>query len=112
MKQIILDTSFIISCVKQKIDFFEKLNHEGMRILVPEQVIDELMGLGADTALKILEINEFKIVKMAGKDGDEAILKIAKKDPDLIVATLDRDLQKKMRNRKMIIRGMKNLEIL
>jgi len=28
------------------------------------------------------------------------------------VATLDRDLQKKMRNRKMIIRGMKNLEIL
>jgi len=111
MRQIILDTSFILTCVRQKIDFFEKLNGEGMEILVPDQAIDELMGLGADAALKILEINEFKLVKEKGKDADEAIIKLAKKNPQAIVATLDNGLKKKIKNKKMIIRGKKTLEI-
>ena len=112
MRQIVLDTSFIFSWVKQKIDFFEKIQHEGMKVMIPEQAIDELMGLGAQAALNILEANEFEMVKVPGKDADEAILKIAKKNPDVIVATLDRGLQKKLKNRKMIIRGKKKLEII
>ena|SRR3990172_6415050 len=112
MRQIVLDTSFIFSCVKQKIDFFEKIQHEGMKVMIPEQAIDELMGLGAQAALNILEANEFEMVKVPGKDADEAILKIAKKNPDVIVATLDQGLQKKLKNRKMIIRGKKKLEII
>ena len=111
MKQIILDTSFIFSCVKQKIDFFEKIEHEGMKILIPEQTIDELMGLGAQAALNVLEANEFEMVKVPGKDADEAILNFAKKNPDAIIATLDQGLQKRLKNRKMIIRGLKKLEI-
>ena len=111
MKQVIFDTSFIFSCVRQKIDFFEKIQHEGMEIIIPEQTIDELTGLGAQAALNILEANEFEMVKVPGKDADEAILRIAKKNPDVIVATLDRGLQKKLKNRKMIIRGLKKLEI-
>lgn len=111
MKQIIIDTSFIITCVRQKIDFFEKLEHEGIKPLVPLQALQELSGLGADTALKVLEKNDFEVVAVKGKDADSAIIKIARKNPNMIVATLDQGLQKKLKNRKMIIRGKKSLEI-
>jgi rRNA-processing protein FCF1 len=112
MRQIILDTSFILACVRQNIDFFEKISEEGMEIIIPKQAISELKGLGANIALKIIEMNDFTMANAPGKDADEAILKLAKKNPDAIVATLDRGLQRKFRNRKMIIRGMKKLEII
>ena len=111
MKTVILDTSFIFSCVKQKIDFFERIEHEGMKAVVPLQTIKELEGLGAAAALKILENNEFETINVKGKDADEAIIKIAKKNPEIIVATLDQGMQKKLKNKKMIIRGKKKLEI-
>jgi len=111
MRSIILDTSFILTCTRQKIDFFEKLNSDGMRIFIPDQAIDELMGLGANTALKILEMNKFELVKEKGKDADAAIIAFAKKNPSAIVSTLDACLKKKIKNKKMIIRGKKTLEI-
>ena len=111
MKQIVLDTSFIISCVKQKIDFFEKLSHKEMKILIPIQAISELEGLGEKTELKILQKNNFETINVAGKDADEAIIKISKKEPDAIIATLDAGLKKKIKNKKMIIRDKKTLEI-
>jgi len=111
MKQVILDTSFIMACTRQKIDFFEEIKHNGMDVVIPTQTINELKGLGADVALEILEKNEFKIINVPGKDADTAILKIAKKDKNAIIATLDQGLKKKIPNSKMIIRGKKKLEI-
>ena len=111
MKQVILDTSFILSCVEQKIDFFEKISDEGIQILIPEQAIDELMGLGAQLALDIIEKNKFKLIKISGKDADNAIINFTKENSHVIVATLDRGLQKKIKNKKMIIRGKKKIEI-
>lgn len=112
MKQVVLDTSFILSCVKQKIDFIEKIDNEGIQIIIPEQTIDELMGLGSQTALNILGKSRFELVKVPGKDADAAIIKIAKQNPEAIIATLDQGLQKKLKNRKMIIRGKKKLDII
>jgi len=111
MRQVIIDTSFILTCVRQKIDFFEKLEHNGFVIAIPDQAIDELMGLGAQLALKILEKHKFKLVKLPGKDADTAIITFAKKNPEAIVATLDQGLKKRIRNKKMIIRQRKKLEI-
>lgn len=111
MRPVVLDTSFILSCAKQKIDFFEEIRHMGFKAVIPEQTISELKGLGANTALKILEANQFEIIKSNGKDADNAIVSIAKKDHLAIIATLDQGLQKKIKNRKMIIRGRKQLEI-
>ena len=79
--------------------------------MIPDQAIDELMGLGAQLALNILEKHKFQIVKLPGKDADSAIIAFAKKNKEAIVATLDQGLQKKIKNRKMIIRGEKRLEI-
>ncbi len=112
MKQIIIDTSFILTAVAKKIDFFEEIEGKGLHILVPEQVIKELKGLGAELALRILDKNEFEKLEISGKDADIAIINFANKNPGAIVATLDKGLQKKIRNSKMVIRGRKKLEII
>ncbi|MEK6840370.1 MAG: hypothetical protein AABX79_00245 [Nanoarchaeota archaeon] len=111
MKQVILDTSFILTCIRQKIDFFERLEHEGFKILIPDQAIDELMGLGAQLALNILGKNKFELVKLSGKDADAAILKFSRENPQAVVATLDAGLKKKVKNPKIVIRQKKKLEI-
>lgn len=112
MRQVILDTSFILTAIRQKVDFFERLEHEGMEVLIPDQTIDELMGLGAQLALHILEKHKFHLIKVPGKDADAAIINFAKKNPKAIVATLDVGLQKKFKNKKMIIRQRKKIDII
>ena len=42
MKYAILDTNFILTCVKQKIDFFEDIKLMGFQIVIPKQVINEI----------------------------------------------------------------------
>ena len=112
MKQVILDTSFIITAVAQKVDFFDEIEGKGLHVLVPEQAIKELKSLGAELALRILDKNKFETLKISGKDADSAIINFARKNPSAIVATLDRGLQGKVRNSKMVIRGRKKLEII
>jgi len=112
MRQVILDTSFILTCVRQKVDFFEKLENEGFKIFIPDQTIDELMGLGAQLALNILGKHRFHLVKVPGKDADSAIIKFARENPEAIVATLDAGLKKRIKNPKLVIRQKKKLEII
>ena len=45
MRNVLLDTSFILTCVRNKIDFFEQLELEGFKILVPKQVIKEIEAI-------------------------------------------------------------------
>ncbi|MEK6823875.1 MAG: PIN domain-containing protein [Nanoarchaeota archaeon] len=112
MKPALLDTNFILTCIKQKIDFFEELEFMGLKILIPEEVIDELKKLKQSSALKLLEKNNFSKINLAGKNVDNSIINYSKKNPEILVATLDRELQKKLKNRKIIIRGKKKLEII
>lgn len=117
MKQAILDTSFILSCVKQKIDFLEDLELKGIRILVPYQVVEELKklsekNLNAKLSLKILQTRKFKNIDLKQKNVDNGIIDFAKENPDFLVATLDRIIKKKTKNSKIVIRGKKKIEIL
>ncbi|MDP3986672.1 MAG: hypothetical protein Q8P81_00410 [Nanoarchaeota archaeon] len=112
MKQVILDTSFILTAIKQKIDFFHWFETEGMQAIIPEQTLRELKGLNAELALKIINLNKFKQIKISGKDADSAIINFTKENPDAIVATLDQNLKKKVTNKKLIVRGKKRLEII
>ena len=82
-----------------------------MQVIIPEQTIDELMGLGAQLALNIIEKQKFKLLKIPGKTADNAIIKFAKENPKAIVATLDAGLKRKITNQKMIIRGKKKIEV-
>ena len=111
MKQILLDTSFILTAVKNKIDFFAYLEEQGFQIIIPEEVIKELQGLKSQLALKILEKNKFKKTSLKSKTTDKGIINFAKQNPQIIVATLDREIKKSVQNPKLIIRGKKKLEV-
>ena len=122
MKQVLLDTNFIISCARQKIDFFHEIPMMGFEILIPRQVFDEIEKLSksrksatlreeADLALKIMNRNKFTIIKLKRNDVDRAIIEFANENPEVIIATLDKGLQNKIKNQKMIIRGVGMLEI-
>ncbi len=122
MKKVILDSSFIISCVKQKIDFFEEIKLIGLRVLIPTQVINEIEKVAnskkkfhikkkAELALEILKTSDFKKIELESEYVDDGLVEFAKKNKSVIVATLDRELKKKLKNSKLIIRGKKKLEI-
>jgi len=111
MKSALLDTNFIITCIKQKIDFFEELYFRGYQIIIPDKVIDELKKLKQTSVLKLLEKNNFKEIILAGKNTDNSIINYANKNPEILVATLDKELNNKLKNRKIIIRGKKKLEV-
>jgi rRNA-processing protein FCF1 len=123
MKEAILDTSFILSCVRKKIDFFEEIPLMGMSIVIPTPVIKEIESIighpknnfrfkeEAKLALKLLEKSKFKKIGLDGKNVDFGIIKIARENPDYIIATLDGEIKNKVRNQKLIIRGEKKLEI-
>ena len=123
MKQAILDTSFILTCIKQKIDFFEQIESEGLIIIIPKQVIYELEKIvsskqklhfreNAASSLKLLEKSNFKKTDLKTKHVDAGLIKFAKENPETIIATLDRELKKKVHNPKLVIRGKKRLEII
>ncbi|MCK5149484.1 hypothetical protein KAJ87_00985 [Candidatus Pacearchaeota archaeon] len=122
MKQVILDTSFILTCVKQKIDFFEEIKLLGIQIIIPKQVIKELKGISdskkklhfredANLSLEILKKYKFKEVDLKVKNVDEAIKRFAEKNKNVLVATLDQGIKNKINNSKLIIRQKKKLEI-
>ncbi len=114
MKQVILDTNFIINCVKQKIDFFDDLKLRGFQIIIPKQVINELKKNKAELALKVLEKHKgfFKIIIFKKSYVDKRIIEFAEKNPKAIIATLDKDLKNRIINQKLVIREKKRLEII
>ncbi len=109
----LLDTSFILTAIRNKIDFFEQLEQDGFQIIIPEQVIKELKGLKKELALKLLEKNKskFKKIDLKSKNTDNGIIAYSK-DHNVIVATLDRELKGKVKGQRMVIRGKKKLEVI
>jgi len=113
MNNILLDTNFILTCIKQKIDFFEELI--GNQILIPEQVINEIKRLdnsNSKLALQILDKKPFKKINLGRGHVDKKIVQYVKDNPNIIVATLDKEIQNKINTKKLIIRGKKRLEII
>lgn len=113
MKETLLDTSFILTCIKQKIDFFEEFKYMGIRVLIPKQVISELKGVDkSGVAFKVLDNNEFIEIDLKNKNVDEGIINYGKKNLDVFIATLDRGIKKKITNSVVVIRERNRLEVL
>ena len=123
MKKAVLDTSFILTAVRQKIDFFYELETTGFKILIPDLVLREIetiskskkdssRGENAKLAVKILGKGKFEKIKLQGKNVDESIIKLAKSDSEIVVATLDREIKNKIKNSKLVIRQRKRIEII
>jgi rRNA-processing protein FCF1 len=122
MKDVVLDTNFILTCVKQKIDFFEEIKLMGISIIIPKPIIKELEKISqkddkmhfrddAKLALMLLEKNNFRKIGLDGKNVDSGIIKMARANKYLIIATLDKRIKNSIHNPKLVIREKKKLEI-
>ena len=121
MKYIVLDTNFILSCIRKKIDFFNDLTFAGFSLIIPKEVVRELEKISetggkkfqdeSNIALSLLKKNDFKKVDLNTKNVDNGIVLFAGKNLDFIIATLDREIKNKIKNQKLVIRGNGKLEI-
>ena len=125
--EILLDTNFVITCAKQKIDFESIVNgmtDEEIKWIVPDEVLRELRGLrlskgkgldakSIDLAIKMIQNISYSVVKLSDNASD-VDTKIANfvRDKPIILATLDRGLKARVGNRILTIRGKKHLEII
>ena len=119
--KILLDTNFLVYCAKQKIDYVNEIQDlikSKYSLVAIVQVVQELESLkdnakkfsdkqAAVLALKMLDSNKVKIIKAQGRTADSALINLNKGN---IIATIDKNLQKKL-NKIIIIRGKKKLAL-
>ena len=108
--KILLDTSFLISAIRYKIDFLNELKGHELVILEPvKQELEKLIkgkkkgNLEAKIALELIKINKIKIKKTDIKEADDALA-----NENEIVATQDKELKKRLK-RVITIRQKKFL---
>ncbi|MCK5321210.1 hypothetical protein KAJ38_01405 [Candidatus Pacearchaeota archaeon] len=126
--KILLDTNFILTCVKQKIDFDSIANallDEQIGWIVPQEVLNELGNLkdkkdikindknAARLSFEILQTIKPEIIKLKGNNPNVDI-KIVNyvSGKNIILATLDKNLKDRVSNKILTIRNKKNLEII
>lgn len=115
--EVLLDTSFILSCVRKRIDFITKLEEKGFRIVLPREVLEELKDLkrkgkqslndreAINLALEIFEKRKIKKTGLGGNSVDEGLIKKGKEGA--YIATLDSGIKREVPN-KIIIFNSKN----
>jgi len=109
--EVLIDTNFILTCVKQKIDLFLQLDELlGLYVAkVPEQVISELKLLkdkkelrinereSAKLALVLLKNKKIKVINSKKSNADSAIVEYASVNKNnIFIATLDKDLKNRI----------------
>ena len=120
--EIILDTNFIVTALREKIPFLDDLRDmmPYAEIVVPEQVIVELEKAGDSSKLKIKDreaavlglqlVKDIRKISLEKRYVDKGILEYAKNNPEVYVATLDRELKEQL-DRVITIRGNKKIII-
>jgi rRNA-processing protein FCF1 len=126
--EILLDTNFIITTTKQKIDIqtiADQIITEPIEWLVPQDVLNELGNLkdrqgtkiadkaAAQLSFEIIKTLNPKIINLPGKNPnvDIKIVNYILNKP-IVLATLDKNLKSRVKNKILTIRGKKNLELL
>jgi len=95
--EVILDTNFIISCVRRKIDFVSELKKLGFRVIVPREVIEEMKDIrqkvvrderiAIDIAMEIIQKEKLEKSTLATGKVDDGLILLGKKGA--FIATLD-----------------------
>lgn len=129
MIRVFLDTNFIVSCLRKKIPFLDEIDRVcnfGYVLFIVPQVLEELEELSKDKdekradretaklGLKILEkaIDEGKVglLDAKGENVDDALFGVCEEDD--ILATLDKELKKRLGCRLITLRQGSHLELL
>ena len=126
MKQIILDTNFLLIPAQFRVDIFSEIDRIcafSYEIAVLDKTLDELEKIvreqkgknrdAAKLALQLLKKKDLKIIPTASqKSADEALIELAGKDT--IIATQDsavRNAARKKLAKVIFLRNKKHLEI-
>ena len=137
-KKCLLDSSFILSCVAKKIDFFIYFRDEGfsgVNILIPSQVLTELEKISLPISIKgksssdkeaaalslriilnnvfeKIDLNKTLIPNLKKISVDNLIIEYAKSHPEVYIASLDKGILNKIKNKKITIRGINQIQII
>ena len=112
MYTIILDTSFLVDAVKLKIDIFSELGRIcdfKYEIAIVDKTLDELKGKPGEKLIKemIEKKNVYILQTVSGGYVDDLLLGLKQKD--LIIATQDKNLKKRLHVPIIAIRQKKYL---
>lgn len=104
MKKIILDTNFLLTSIKFKVPLFEEINricNFKYQLYIIDKTLDELKNKKNEKLiLKLIKNKKIKTIKTKkDKNVDSLILNTIKKDD--IVATQDKKLKKKLKDKKI-----------
>jgi len=124
--EILLDTNFILTSVKQKVDFFSLANEqfdEKITWIVPFEVIEELKRLSnrkgerdidkisAQIGLEMIKVISPQIVSIKNKNVDEGIRNYVV-GKDIVLATMDKELKEKVKNKILTICDVKSIKLI
>ncbi len=113
MKNIVLDTNFLIYCAKFKIDLFSEIDRlffEPYKLFVLDLTIKELEKLkphGLSLIKKYIE--KIEIINSKEKYVDTELTKLSSEG--YLIATQDLELKKKLKSSVIVIRQQKYLEL-
>lgn len=115
----LLDTNFMISCVKLNIDFLEELENLGFKAVISREVIQEMKDLrlkvshdervAIDIALVKIEDKKVHKNRLGARTIDEGL--IAKGKEGIYIATLDTAIKRVVPNKIVISDSQKKLII-
>lgn len=126
----LLDTNFVVTCVKQKIDFFSQSSEatdEYIEWILPKQVEKEIEEISkrqgekeedkkaAAISLEMLKLIGPKKIDLEIKHDnvDQGIVDFLKgKEKEYVLATLDKDLKSKVGCKILTIKGEKSLQLI
>ena len=108
--EVLLDSNFIISCVRKNIDFLVELENLGFKVAIPREVLQELKDLrlkwkhddrlAIDIATQMLDDKKIKKLKIGGGKVDEKLIEIGNKGA--YIATLDAYIKRSVPNKVVI----------
>ena len=124
--KIIIDTNFILTCMQRKIDFISLSNElfdEEIEFIVPKEVIEELEVISerkgektidkesAKVALKFIKKMKINVILLKTKNVDDGLMSYVNKN-NVILATMDRGLKKRVSGKILSVKTGKMLEII
>jgi len=114
-KKVLLDTNFLVECVRFRIDLFSEIDRllPSFKLFILDRSLEELNYIKIkDRNLIDLFIKKFEIVKTKDFSSeysvDDILTELSK---DYIVATQDKELKKRLKGNKIIIRQKRYLEL-
>ena len=119
--QVILDSSFIISCVRDRIDFLTQLAEQGFTPVVPTEILQEMKDLRISNrssredrlaiavALEMIEKSKVKKTTLGTGRVDDFLIKRGQEG--IFIATLDNGIKKRIPKKIVIFKAQNRVGV-